>query len=75
MNFEQEFEQYKNIHKYCVLKARLVEIFEKEGVNIPNFLDKELESRIDYCMCEIAKAGKYDELYELAWNETKERFS
>lgn len=77
MTLEEEFEHFKNLHKYCILKQRLIDIFEKQltELNIPCFLNKQLDNKVDYCIFEIARIGMYDELYELAWNETKQNFS
>lgn len=74
MTLEQEFEEYKSLHKYCILKKRLIEIFQNKEINIPSFNNDEIEARVEFLMCEVARIGKYDELYELAWNETKDNF-
>lgn len=76
ITLEAEFEHYKRLHKYYILRQRLIEVFDKElSVNIPSFLNHDLENKIDYCIVEIARMGKYNELYELAWNETKQKFA
>lgn len=75
----REFEQFKALHKYCVLKAKLMKDYidlENQGIDIPYFLKQETpEQKADK---EIAKMlmfnkEKFNSLYEDAWNNIAEK--
>lgn len=77
---EQEFEEYKALHKYSILKARIMQYYadlEGTGVNIPDFLrddtpeklaDRDLQELLSTC----SGIEKFNKLYEMAWQEIAE---
>ena len=75
---EKEFEEYKALHKYSVLKAKIMQYYKdlEEGqVNLPDFMretpeekaDKELSILVSYY------PEKFNRLYERVWEEIAER--
>lgn len=75
MSLEREFEEFKALHKYAILKAMMMRYFEtvQQGeVNMPDFMrddtpeklaDKELRKLV------VNDINKFNSLYEKAYEE------
>ena len=80
LTLEEEFEQYKAVHKYSVLKAKIMDYYttlDQGQINLPDFLrDDTPEKLADRDLKELMslKDGgvKFNRLYENAWNEIAE---
>lgn len=78
MILEKEFEQYKALHKYCILKARIMQYYKdlEEGqINLPDFMRETPEQKADKDLTKLImfSPNKFNELYEQAWNDIAER--
>lgn len=79
MTLEQQFEQAKALHKYVILKAKLMDYYrtiEATTVTIPYFLNnsspEELADRdLQYLLRNDKE--KYHRLYEKAWYEIADK--
>ena len=77
ITLEQEFEEFKAIHKYSVLKAKLMKYYEdlyNTGITIPSFLQNKTpeQSANEYISDLMLKSDDFklfNAKYELAWNE------
>ncbi len=74
MELEQEFEQYKALHKYAILKARIMQYFidlEANQVDIPVFMRNNPEQKADIELRRLASKKdnfkEFNRLYELAY--------
>ena len=74
MELEQEFEQYKALHKYAILKARIMQYFidlEANQVDIPVFMRTNPEQKADIELRRLASQKdnleEFNRLYELAY--------
>lgn len=78
---EQEFEEYKALHKYAILKAKITQYYrdlESEQINIPDFqrigqrpedlADRDLKALI----LRNDNLQEFNRLYELAYNDLSE---
>lgn len=75
MSLEREFEEYKALHKYAIMKAMMMRYFrtiQQGEVNMPDFMrddsperlaDKELKKLI------VNDINKFNSLYEKAYEE------
>ena len=80
MELETEFEQYKALHKYTILKAKIMQYYmdlEAAGVNIPCFMQNDnFSKRADRDIKNLILlpdgGKKFNELYELAYKEIAE---
>ena len=80
LTLEEEFEQYKAVHKYSVLKAKIMDYYatlEQGQVNLPDFLrddtPEKLANRDLKELMSLNDGGvKFNSLYENAWNEIAE---
>ena len=79
---EQEFEEYKAIHKYAVLKAKLIQYYtdlnESQPLNIPTFLladriDRQADEDIKELLTLPDGISRFNSLYERAWEEIREK--
>lgn len=78
LSLEREFEQAKALHKYSVLKAKMVAYFqtlEESQVNVPNFqrigqraIDL-ADIEIRHLLCRGDGGVEFNRLYELAYDE------
>ena len=76
-----EFEQYKALHKYAILKAKAVKYFEdleNDSITIPHFLcpaqtpEAKADAQIRNLLC-IPDGGRtFNRLYETAYQELAE---
>ena len=77
---EQEFEEFKAIHKFAILKAKMIDYYntlEDGELNIPSFLRKDTpEKKADKDIRELLCLGdggaKFNSLYEMAWDSMAE---
>lgn len=78
---EREFEDFKALHKYAIMKVKLVRYFrdlEEATAQIPNFLrpNDTPEAKADQAIYELVNApdgGKrFNQLYEQAYQEIAE---
>jgi hypothetical protein len=81
ITLEQEFENFKALHKYAIMKVKLVRYFQdlEEGtIQLPDFLrpNDTPEKKADKAIRELVSApdgGKrFNELYEQAYQELSE---
>lgn len=78
MNLEQEFEQFKALHKYAILKAKIMDYYRtiRQGeVNIPEFMDEFAPERladIELRRLVLNDMDKFNSLYETAYKELAE---
>lgn len=78
MNLEQEFEQFKALHKYAILKAKIMDYYRtirQNEVNIPEFMDDFAPERladIELRKLVLSDMGKFNRLYEIAYEELAE---
>ena len=79
ITLEQEFEKFKAIHKYSILKARIMNYYsdlQDTGVNIPYFLREDTPEKLaERDLKELlTKRGikEFDRLYELAYQEVSQ---
>lgn len=75
MTLEREFEEYKALHKYAIMKAMMMRYFKtlQQGeVNMPDFMrddsperlaDRELKKLV------VNDINKFNSLYEKAYEE------
>ena len=75
MNLEREFEEFKALHKYAILKAKMMDYYntiQQGEVNLPDFMrddtpeklaDKELRNLV------VTDINKFNSLYEKAYEE------
>lgn len=74
-SLEDEFEQYKALHKYAVLKAKMIMYYEvvlANSVELPPFMGGDTpEKCADRDIKELAlnDINKFNESYEKAWCE------
>lgn len=78
LTLEKEFEEYKALHKYSVLKAKIMKYYmdlEEGQINLPDFLRETPENKADRDISELLMfhRDKFNELYERAWEEVRER--
>lgn len=76
---EEEFEEFKALHKYSVLKAKIVMYYadlQDTGVNIPYFLREDTPEKLaERDLKELlTKRGikEFNRLYELAYQEVSQ---
>lgn len=81
MTLEKEFEEYKALHKYSILKAKMMRYFEtieQSEIDIPEFQkDEHDKNRIEFLANRELNAlvlrddnlQKFNSLYEKAWAE------
>lgn len=76
MDLEQEFEQYKALHKYAVLKATIIRYFmdlEDNQINLPDWLRETPEQKADKEIKRLIMKNdnlqEFNELYEKAYNK------
>ena len=77
---EEEFEEFKALHKYSVLKAKIVMYYadlQDTGVNISYFLREDTPDKLadrDLKTLLSSKRGfeEFNRLYEIAWKELAE---
>ena len=78
---EREFEDFKAIHKYAIMKVKLVRYFQdlEDGtIQLPNFLRQHdtPEAKADRAIRELVTAPdggrRFNELYEQAYPELAE---
>ena len=75
MKLEEEFEQYKAVHKLSILKAKILNYFitiEQNEVNLPDFMrDDTPEQKTDKILKNLIMTdiNKFNSLYEKAWSE------
>ena len=73
VSLEDEFEQYKALHKYSILKAMVIDYFqtlEQGEVNIPDFQrddSPEKKAEKELAKLAIADINRFNSLYEEAW--------
>lgn len=81
MSLEQEFEQYKAIHKFAILKARLIQYYkdlEDGTVQIPDFMrvgqrPEDLADRdIRNLISRSNNLNEFNILYEQAYQDLAE---
>lgn len=81
MSLEQEFEQYKAIHKFAILKARLIQYYkdlEDGTVQIPDFMrvgqrPEDLADRdIRNLISRSNNLNEFNILYEQAYKDLAE---
>lgn len=78
LTLEQEFEQFKAIHKYAILKAKIMNYYQniQDGqVNIPNFMRSDSPEKLadrDLRNLILNDTSKFNYLYELAYQELSE---
>lgn len=79
---EQEFEEQKALHKYVILKAKIVQYYkdlnEMQSPNIPTFLlTDRIDQQADQDISEILRLPdglyRFNSLYERAWEEIREK--
>ena len=75
VTLEDEFEQFKAVHKLSILKAKIIDYYktlEQGAVNLPGFMrddtpekkaDKDVKNLI------LTDINKFNSLYEKAWCE------
>lgn len=81
MTLEAEFEQYKALHKYVILKAKIMQYYkdlEADSINIPCFMrDDSPSKRADKDIRNLILlpdgGKKFNELYEKAYYELAEK--
>lgn len=80
---EREFEEFKALHKYSILKAKLTQYFsdlEANEVNIPDFLriGQRPEDKADIALRHLLSVPggfkEFNRLYEIAYQELAERY-
>ena len=75
MSLEQEFEEYKALHKYAILKTKIMDYYRtiRQGeVNIPDFMDDFAPARmadIQLRKLVLSDMDKFNSLYEQAYTE------
>lgn len=75
---EREFEKYKALHKYAILKVKLVQYFrdlEEDLPQIPDFMRKgeTPEDKADIALRHLVMDfEKFNRLYETAYNDLAE---
>lgn len=77
---EAEFEQFKAVHKYATLKARLIKYYTdlQDGkVNLPDFMrddtpEKLADAEIRRILCMPDGLERFDRLYNTCWEEIAE---
>lgn len=77
---EAEFEQFKAVHKYATLKARMIQFFtdaQNGEVNIPDFMrddtpEKLADREIRRILCMPDGLERFDRLYNACWEEIAE---
>lgn len=80
VTLEREFEEYKALHKYAVLKAKVMDYYntlEQSQVNLPNFMrDDNAEKLADRELRRLVllddNLATFNRLYERAWEEIAE---
>lgn len=72
---EAEFEEIKALHKYAILKARIINYYEtsQQGeVNMPDFMRDDTPEKLadrDLKNLVLNDINKFNRLYELAYKE------
>lgn len=78
---EREFEDFKALHKYAIMKVKLVRYFkdlEEGSIQLPDFLrpNDTPEKKADKAIHELVTApdggAKFNQLYEQAYQELAE---
>ena len=75
VSLEDEFEQYKAVHKLAILKVKIIDYYrtlEQTGINIPDFMrDDTPEKKADKDIKNLllTDINKFNSLYEKAWGE------
>ena len=76
---ENEFEQYKALHKYSVLTARIMQYYCDMDSNnlIPEFIRREqylarAKKDVKKILAEDKTGTKFNSLYEKAWEDIKD---
>ena len=75
MTLEREFEEYKALHKYAIMKVMLMRYFraiQQGGVNIPDFMREDSPERLadrEIKKLVINDINKFNSLYEKAYEE------
>lgn len=75
VTLEDEFEQFKAIHKLAILKAKMIDYYEtlEQGkINLPDFQrddTPEIKANKDVMYLLLTDINKFNSLYEKAWNE------
>ena len=81
MNLEQEFEYYKGLHKYVILKAKATQYYkdlEEDSPTIPDFLrhgqtpEDLADAQIRNLLCIPDGGETFNRLYEIAYKELAE---
>lgn len=75
MKLEEEFEQYKALHKYATLKAMIIQYYQdlEDGkIKLPDFMrndtpEKLADKDIKNLLCLSDGGEKFNRLYEAAW--------
>ena len=59
MNWEHEFDTWKEVHKYLILRQKVAEVLgeDKDGI------------RTGFILCQMMKQNVYDDFYEIAYQE------
>lgn len=72
---ENEFDKFKALHKYAILKARIMNYYEtlQQGeVNMPDFMRDDTPEKLadrDLKNLVLNDINKFNSLYELAYKE------
>ena len=72
---EREFEEFKSLHKYAILKARIMNYYEtlQQGeVNMPDFMRDDTPEKLadrDLKNLVLNDINKFNDLYEQAYTE------
>ena len=75
VTLEDEFEQFKAVHKLAILKAKMIDYYEtlEQGkINLPDFQrddTPEIKANKDVMYLLLTDINKFNSLYEKAWNE------
>ncbi len=82
MSLEQEFEEFKAIHKYSILKAVMMKYYSdleemREETNMPDFMredtpEKLAEKSIKTLILGEDGINRFNYFYDLAWNKVAE---
>ena len=72
---ENEFEQFKTLHKYAILKAKIMDYYEtlQQGqINLPDFMRDDTPEKLadrDLKNLVLNDINKFNDLYEQAYIE------
>lgn len=79
---ESEFEKYKAVHKYTVLKAKLIQYFsdlEDDQVNVPDFMrigqrpEDKADAELRRLLCTPGGFREFNRLYEIAYEDLAQK--